>query len=742
MYRTKLVTKRSVSCLSRSKTGSKNELFCQQPGWRPAIWFEYYVRVSKPISDQQFRADHPRDKRFEQMRALAAEQQALRNQRNQTNPQLPDAFFQFKPAEAQQIASAGIVGSKRLAENLEGMLRDKPKFNFFEANSSGAAQQSGESFDENSGSFQEPASFVPGELASQLPLFDRRPRRAAEDPDSRDLNLSPQNRQQALTQGLPSTQAARAAAQLFRPQETQEQPAPVEQPQTSSGGEATEVSTPVSSALVSSDESSLASRGTLNFDRSRISTASDTLGETRGTTDNQLVLNNDDAQGSDLAVRQELGRQSSVEDESRRRGDAAQGALDTARGRENQLNQQKDGLESAKGQQRAFASDSAAMMERHNQLLDQQTQNIAATQKAGEASLNRINQLDSQVEDNTRVREQASSDQANSQQNIAQLQNQVTSLQNAPTPKAPGNSNSQGNGNQAKQASADAAAAQQQQAVSSAQTQLAAAQKQQEEARKRQQNAEAAIQSGQAAAQAERTSLEQSRTNLSAQQDARKTTQDRARAHGAAAQEDQDRIKDLTSHSQDLKGQFDEVTAAREEAAASLRKNRGNAAAAHENVQQLRSLETDLNEPRPQNHEQNPLAGERLNKPGVSDASEQSLPADRSSDIGAAKGGGTQVRRSGDKTIVQLNSLDQSSGSASKDNLSGVSKNRGSASDGGDLGDASLAAAAAAAGPKESGGSSESLGSDSHGHGHDNDDQGGGPGNGHGNAFGHHKGKG
>ena len=46
-------------------------------------------------------------------------------------------------------------------------------------------------------------------------------------------------------------------------------------------GEATEVSTPVSSALVSSDESSLASRGTLNFDRSRISTASDTLGETR-----------------------------------------------------------------------------------------------------------------------------------------------------------------------------------------------------------------------------------------------------------------------------------------------------------------------------------------------------------------------------------------------------------------------------------------------------------------------------
>ena len=696
--------------------------------------------MSKPISDQQFRSDHPRDKRFEQMRALAAEQQALRNQRNQADPQLPDSLLQFRPAEAQQIASAGIVGSKRLAENLEGMLRDKPKFNFFEASSSGPVQESPEGFDEN---FQEPASFTPGEPANQLPLFDRRPRRAAEDPDSRDLNLSQQNRQQALTQGLPSTQAARAAAQLFRPQEPQEQPDTAEQPQGNSAGEeftgsASAVSTPVSSAPVSSDESSLASRGALNFDRSRISTASDTLGETRGITDNQLVLHNDDAQGSELAVRQELGRQSSVEDESKRRGDAAQGALDTARGRENQLNQQKEGLEAAKGQQRAFAAESTALMERDNQLLDQQTQNIAATQKAGEASLNRIDQLDSQVENNTRARDQASSDQADSQQNITQLQNQVASLQNAPTPKAPGNANSQGKGNQAKQDSANAAAAQKAQAVTGAQTQLAAAQKQQEDAKKRQEDAEAAIQSGQAAAQAERTSLEQSRNNLSTQQEARKITQDRARTHGAAAQEDQDRIKDLTSHSQDLKGQFDEVAAARDEAAASLRKNRGNAAAAHENVQQLRSLETDLNEPKPQNQEQNPLAGERLNKPSVSDASEQSVTSDRSADAGTAKGGGTQVRRSGDKTVVQLNSLDQSSGAASKDNLSGVSKNRGGASDSGDLGDATLAAAAAAAAPKESG-SSESLGSDrggGPGHGHDDDDHGGGHGNGHGNGVG------
>ncbi len=664
------------------------------------------------------------------MRNLAAEQQALRIQREQLNTLPSQAQLQFKPSEVQQFAAAGLVGSKRLAENLEGMLRDKPKFNFFEATASAEPELAPSTVPESNNS-AEPVSFVPGEIPLDLPLLDRRPRRAAEDPASQDLNLSSQNRQQALTQGIPASQTARAAAEIFRPQAETPPPAESQTAEDASSGtsSSSSASTPAV-ATAAADDGGIASRGTLNYDRGRISTASDSLGETRGITDNQLVLHDDDPEQSDLTVRQELGRQSAVEDESKRRGDAAQTSLETSRGREGQLNAQKDQLESAKGQQRAASAESSGLMQRDNQLLEQQTQSIAATQKAGESSLARITQLDTQVQDNARVRDQSASDLSSSQQSVSQLQSQVSSLQSAPTPTAPGNANSNGKGNQAKQETANAAAAQQQQAVTSAQSQLAAAQKEQEAAQKRQQDAEAAIQTGQAAAQAERSSLEQSRSSLNAQQESRKITQDRARAHSVAAQEDQDRLKDLTSHSQDLKGQFDEVAAARDQALTSLQKNRRNAAAARENVEQLRSLQTDLSESKPTQTSENPdsqqhQVGEKAQSPNVSEARDSTLPASSSAEMRSQSGSGPTVRKSGKDTVVQLNSLNQGSDSLSKDNLSGVSKNRSGASEGGDLGEASLAAAAAANSPKETASSGESIGADSGGPGKGN--SGGGP---------------
>lgn len=154
-----------------------------------------------------------RDERWEQARSLAAEQQALRLQREQTQqPQLLGGPVANAPAQVQRVAAAGIVGSKRLAENLEGMLRDKPKHHFFQPGVQ-ASQNQAQPVPEPPRA--EPASFIPSEPALDLPLFVRPPRRAAEDPDSRDLNLSPQNRQAALTQGMPSSQTIRAAASLF-----------------------------------------------------------------------------------------------------------------------------------------------------------------------------------------------------------------------------------------------------------------------------------------------------------------------------------------------------------------------------------------------------------------------------------------------------------------------------------------------------------------------------------------------
>ncbi len=153
-----------------------------------------------------------RDERWEQARSLAAEQQALRLQREQV--QFPTLAQQAPPpAEAQRVAAAGMVGSKRMAENLEGMLRDKPKFHFFQPE--GTPAQAKAPQEVQPPLRPEPASFIPSEPPLDLPLFDRRPRRAADDPQSRDLNLSAQNRQAALTQGMPSSQTIRAATALF-----------------------------------------------------------------------------------------------------------------------------------------------------------------------------------------------------------------------------------------------------------------------------------------------------------------------------------------------------------------------------------------------------------------------------------------------------------------------------------------------------------------------------------------------
>ena len=156
-----------------------------------------------------------RDEQWEQARKLAAEQQAVRLQRQQQQDfPLPAQVAQAPtPAEAQRVAAAGMIGSKRLAENLEGMLRDKPKFHFFQPEgrpASTATEPAARAVPR-----PEPVSFIPSQPELELARPQGGPRRPAEDPASRDLNLSPQNRQAALTQGLPASQTIRAAASLF-----------------------------------------------------------------------------------------------------------------------------------------------------------------------------------------------------------------------------------------------------------------------------------------------------------------------------------------------------------------------------------------------------------------------------------------------------------------------------------------------------------------------------------------------
>ncbi|MFN8608984.1 MAG: hypothetical protein U0931_15730 [Vulcanimicrobiota bacterium] len=158
-----------------------------------------------------------RDERWEQARDYAAQQQALRLAREQARDQSQPAAWQpsaTPPAEAQRIAAGGLVGAKRLARNMEGMLRDKPKFNFFQA-SERPAQESAPAPRPETQVTPEPLSFVPSPPRLELARVDSRPPRAAEDPASLDLNLSTRNRQDALNQGLPASQTVRAATAMY-----------------------------------------------------------------------------------------------------------------------------------------------------------------------------------------------------------------------------------------------------------------------------------------------------------------------------------------------------------------------------------------------------------------------------------------------------------------------------------------------------------------------------------------------
>lgn len=158
----------------------------------------------------------PSDHRAEQARALAAEQQAvraMRAQQAQQNLQFQEpSAFAPRPSEVQEFSRQGLIGSRRLGRHLEGMLRDKPKFNFPESNGPGPRPETAVATATAAPEF---VPYVPGSPPTELPLFNPRPPRAAEDPGSRDLNLSPQNRLNALTQGLPATATGRAALQLF-----------------------------------------------------------------------------------------------------------------------------------------------------------------------------------------------------------------------------------------------------------------------------------------------------------------------------------------------------------------------------------------------------------------------------------------------------------------------------------------------------------------------------------------------
>lgn len=160
-----------------------------------------------------------RDPRFEQARSLAAEQQALRTLRAQQSSNQPAPFQEsaqtaLRPSEAQEISRQGLISSRRLAREFGGMLRDKPKFTFFEARSQAPkvegtkppAPDLPQAFTE----------FIPSQVP-QLPLFNPRARARLdrEDENSLDLNLSEENRQRVLAQGLPGTTTGRAAMDVI-----------------------------------------------------------------------------------------------------------------------------------------------------------------------------------------------------------------------------------------------------------------------------------------------------------------------------------------------------------------------------------------------------------------------------------------------------------------------------------------------------------------------------------------------
>ncbi|MBT9583299.1 hypothetical protein IV102_08110 [bacterium] len=716
--------------------------------------------MSRPI--------HDKDARLEQARAIAAEQQAMRVLRAQSAQQQP--LFQDsaptapRPSEIREISREGLIGSRRLAGDLEGMLRDKPKFFTPAQDSANSVGGAGDSSGTNEGEAQF-NPFRAGERPSDLPVFNPGPRRPNQDENSRDLNLSQENRDRAMTQGVPTSATGRAAMEMFRQQQPQEgslndsQPAKATVESSSAEtGPARGESAPATAPSAPDSVDPLLGRASTNFDRSQVSTAADSLGETRGVTDNELVLHRDDPNQAQNTIRQELGRQSQAEDESGRRAEHAQSTLDTSRGRERQLNVQREQLESAKAGQRSNADETQRLLESDNQRLEQNTRGVQQLQSAGESSLTRINSLDSQVEQNAQARDQAGSDLQSSEQSIRGLQSQVESLQRETPSSTPPGKSEKGNGNSAASAKAEQqkdAAAQSQQAITSAQSQLTQAQKQQEDARRRQQEAESSLQANQQGARQERERLDQTRSQLDQGVQARNASQSVAQQHKAQLQEDLDRVKDLTGHNQDINEQFDDIVDAKARAQASLESNRANASAARQNVEQLRSLSADsafedrARKPANSPGESGQSTASDL-RPAVSVSAGESggLETTGATNSGIVPNGRTQrgpgpsVQDQGEKTVVRLASLHQGHNSSSTDTSSGASKRRSGAEGGDDLGAASLAAASAASNPATA--TQSSAGEwfrDSGGRGKSDEDHGNGPPE-HSNAGGNGKGRG
>lgn len=673
-----------------------------------------------------------RDPRFELGRSLIAEQQALRNQRVQQAPQMPLGFEAFPStqrfSELQEISQQGLIGSKRLAQDLEGMLRDKPRFLMRLAPDPSSALKTSEEPLEGPQAEFESVLFgqqdPPPELLEPRP----RPRPAREQEGSLDLNLLPENRERALTQRVPTSPTARAALDMFLQAagDPGEAPSPGDGPTEGNG--------------------STLSRAPVEFERSPVSTASENLGETAGTTSQQLVLDQDDPETSQANLRHEMSRQSGAEQESLRRAETAEASLDSARGREQQLVQQRGQLEMAKDSQRKNAEESSRQVQSDQDQVERLSGRVKQIQNSGEASLSRIQSLDSQVQQQATVRDQAASDQQSGQQNLSSLQSQVQQLQQqqAPAPKAPPGNSTKSPTQGERQAEQQAAFEQGQQALSSAQQQLSQAQQQVEEARTRQEAAQEAMEQAQQSADRERQSLEQKRAQLDQSVSQRDQAQQRTQANRAHLQQDSDRVQELTTQGRDLNSQFDDVAEAKERAQHSLDRNRANAEAARRNMNQLKSLGAEgdgvASAPLPEQ-----ASEDRSSPPPVvvsqGEGGFETLGATetRSDRREARRDNGPQVLEQGNRRIVQLEGLGQGVNSTLADGGGNSGKRRSRLDSEGDLGSASLKAAEEASRP----GSAPELSSSSAGL--ERSGPGRGNGNGppaHSNAGGNGKGRG
>lgn len=467
-------------------------------------------------------------------------------------------------------------------------------------------------------------------------------------------------------------------------------------------------------------------RPVYQFDRTRVSTATETLGETRGVTESQLILDKSDAGRSAENVRHELGRQTAAEQESTQRADRARDVLQTNRGREEQLNAQRDELNTFRSARQNEVQESQRQVDSDTGKIEQQTAAIQTAQNEGESSRSRIDQLDGQVQQSVQQRDQAGTDVASGEQQVQSLQSQISGLQQQAAQKPPGNSGSTPDkGAQKTDPNAPVppknsgwALAQQQ--LTSAQSQLTSAQQQVEEAKRRQQQAEQSIQQNQQAASAERQRLDGIRSDLDGRVQTRKNSQEQAQSNKQQLQQDLDSIKDLGSHKQDIDSQVGEIAANQEQARASLEKNQANAQAAHANAAQLENLDKQLqgeqNQPRkPGEAESTQSSG------GRQTGSDRAFDSTIDSALDSAEGPGTRkadeplraqgrppvgegpsVQEQGDRRVVNLRALNQGLNGASQDTGGALARHRGAAQSDGDLGDASVAAAAAAAAASDS----------------------------------------